>query len=198
MELTEEQRERIRRNRERALKLQQEHKKHRIEADSSSTTDGETSLGTGKLDGKELQQHLSETGKRQKINAQEINDTCHSSEIRLQNGKDFPTDNIIGDDKYKNDEIELFEEGASEYVTKQEAMKVYCLPLGTLEVCSYVEKPNPKNNSWQSMKLYYRNEIRHRAHARYGGITGLMEERNKRNQLRLQKDIEKSKDIFKN
>jgi XPA protein C-terminus len=196
MELTEEQRERIRRNRERALELQQEQKKRRSVTSSSSPGDISTNRGVEKR-GTIQEESVSKT-KRIKTNVQQDNNALGSSEDRHHNEKDVTTNGDVKDDRYKNDEIEAFEEGASEYVTKQEAMKVYCLPLGTLEVCSYVEKPNPKNNSWQTMKLYHRNEIRHRAHIRYGGIAGLLQERNKRNQLRLQKDIEKSKDIFKN
>lgn len=94
-------------------------------------------------------------------------------------------------------ELEAFEEGASEHVTKQEAMKMYCLPAGTLEVCSFIEKPNPRNVAWTSMKLYNRSEIRRRARKRFGGLEGLIAERRKREDERFKKDMERTKDVFR-
>merc|ERR1712038_2191700 len=52
-------------------------------------------------------------------------------------------------------ELEEFEVGASPYVTKGEAMQMYCLPQGTLDVCSFIEKENPRNKKWNAMKLFH-------------------------------------------
>jgi XPA protein C-terminus len=101
------------------------------------------------------------------------------------------------EDDNEDSELEAFEEGASEYVTKQEAMKMYCLPAGTLEVCSFIEKPNPRNGAWNPMKLYNRCEIRRRARKRFGGLEGLIAERRMREETRFQKDMERTKDVFR-
>merc|ERR1712127_1016029 len=72
--------------------------------------------------------------------------------------------------------LEDFELGASEYVSKREATDVYCLPKGTLAVCSFVEKKNPYNMGFTSMKLYNRADIRRLARERFGGLEGLIAE----------------------
>lgn len=94
-------------------------------------------------------------------------------------------------------DLEPFEEGASEMVTKTEAQQKYCLPLGTLECCKVVEKENPRHKQWAPMKLYYRAELRRRARKRFGGLEGLVAERKRRLEERFRNDIEKTKDIFK-
>ena len=100
-------------------------------------------------------------------------------------------------DEDTNVELEDFEVGASPYVTKDEAMRKYCLPQGTLAVCAYVEKPNPRNKSWTPMRLYKRSEIRRRARERFGGLEGLIEERRKRDKKRFATDMAETRDVFK-
>merc|ERR1712157_395867 len=104
-------------------------------------------------------------------------------------------------DIVKNDkeevELEDFEVGASDYCSKEEAKKTYCLPDGTLAVCAFVEKENPHHKSWKPMKLYCRSEIRRRARDRFGGLEGLISERKKREEKRFRNDLEKAKELFK-
>jgi hypothetical protein len=47
------------------------------------------------------------------------------------------------------------------------------------------------------MKLYRRSEIRERAHKRFGGLDGLVAERNMRRERKFAKDMEAAADIFK-
>ena len=93
--------------------------------------------------------------------------------------------------------LEDFEIDASPYVTATEAMKKYCLPQGTLDVCSFIEKDNPRNSKFSKMKLYMRNEIRKRARERWGGLEGLQQERRKRELNKFQKDLDDVKHVFK-
>jgi hypothetical protein len=164
MELTEEQKERIRRNREKALEIRKRRK-----------------------DEEEKKQHSEEASdapgpKRwRKSNGQ--------SQSRIAEGWDMNKEEPV--------ELEDFEEGASEFVSKKDAMKVYCLPEGTLAVCEHEEKQNPRHKGWNAMKLYKRAEIRRRARERYGGLQGLIEERQKREEKRFMKDMERTKDLFK-
>lgn len=108
-----------------------------------------------------------------------------------------PNDNNIGDNEAPCTEMEEWERGESKLVTKEEAMRKYCLPLGTLAVCSYEEKANPRHKGWTPMRLYNRSEVRKRAHERFNGLDGLVDERRRRERKRFAKDMEETKDLFK-
>ena len=86
--------------------------------------------------------------------------------------------------------------GVSVYVTKQEAMHSYCLPQGTLDVCEFTERENPRNRKFQPMKLFHRAEVRRRAYERYGGKDGLEKERERRKRKRFEKDMANVREIF--
>jgi len=92
--------------------------------------------------------------------------------------------------------LEDFEIEASTHITKEQAMKMYCLPQSTIEMCSFVVKDNPKCNKFAPMKLYSRQEVRKRARDKYGGIQGLQKEREERQMKRLQRDLQSSQDLF--
>ena len=156
MALTEEQKQKIKENRERALALKKKRAEERAAAEK-----------------RELEAAAAKSN----------DDRASRSE-----GSDVEDTNI---------ELEDFEVGASEFVTKDEAMRKYCLPQGTLAVCSYTEKANPRNKSWTPMRLYKRSEIRRRARERFGGLEGLVEERRKRDKKRFANDMAETKDIFK-
>lgn len=200
MELTQEQKERIKQNRERALEIQRQRKI--LQLTSAVDEDSRSNVTNASV----TKRGLDTTINNNESNMKRLKDeklaasTFNGIESVDTFGGTVNVDSAENDndDKYHTVEIEAFEENASEYVTKQEAMKVYCLPLGTLDVCrNCISKPNPKHATWSNMKLYLRKEIRYRAHQRFGGMVGLIEERNRRNQVRLQKDMEQSKDIFK-
>jgi len=122
--------------------------------------------------------------------------------VKVENSHDVDNrNNLKSKTQLDNDheegiELEDFEVNASPFVTKQEAMKMYCLPMGTLEVCEFVEKPNPRNQKFSSMKLYRRSEIRRRARERYGGLERLIQERKRREKKRLEKDLEDVHGVF--
>ena len=94
-------------------------------------------------------------------------------------------------------ECEDWEVGLSEWVSKKEAVSKYCLPEGTLAVCEVSTKDNPHHKGWAPMKLYKRSELRERAYKRFGGKEGLIEERMKREQKRLSKDLKAADNLFK-
>ena len=103
-------------------------------------------------------------------------------------------DGVNGDDESS---LEDFEQGASPYISQTEAQRMYCIPMGTLAVCSYIEKENPRKNGWSKMKLYLRSEVRRRARKRFGGVDGLIKEREKRKKNRFERDLEEMKDVFR-
>jgi XPA protein C-terminus len=198
MTLTEEQRETIRQNRERALAIQREKKRERGDQDESSSAEDIELISPEKRlrndDDDDDDDHT--TGERKndttpdRINPSADHQSSHSNIDRPSS-----TNN---DDKKEDDEpLEDFEEGASEFVTRQDAMKLYCLPTGTLDVCQYVERPNPRNSAWKPMRLYHRKEIRQRARRRFDGLAGLVQERQRREDKRLSNDMAKATQLFR-
>lgn len=176
MVLTEEQKERIRKNRERALEIQKRRREELAAAATGAAAKEALSPAEGKPES-------SEAGPPHK-------------KILLDEGKEDKSNPEAGDTNEEALELEDFEVGASKYVTKKEAMKMYLLPEGTLNVCSFVEKPNPHHKGWQPMKLYDRAQVRRLARERFGGLEGLVEERRKRQEKRFQKDLDETKKLF--
>ena len=173
MALTEEQRERIRKNRERALQLKKERKE-------------------------KLEKEKNDKKRKEIVTRKNIETSNQSPTKKAKKGGSSDKEKGKDDAVAKEDgPIEQFEEGASEWVTKKEAMNTYCLPEGTLAVCEVEERENPHNKLWKPMKLYRRSEIRAWAHKRYGGIDGLVAERNMRRERKFAKDMEAATDIFK-
>ena len=151
--LTEEQKETIRKNRERALEIQMKRKIQR-----------ENNVG---------------------------------SKVEVSSEEDIVKKRRIESEVADSDELEEFEVNASKYVTQKEAKQMYCLPDGTLAVCPFVEKENPRGRGFKPMKLYCRVEIRRRARERFGGLAGLITERKRREEKRFHKDLESTKNIFR-
>ncbi len=175
MVLTEEQRERIRKNRERALQIQKERREEKERKEREIKEDSDKSIENER------------PSKKRKTTDSSTKTTSQVSNYT-----------VAEDHQYRSDApLEDFEEGASEWISKTEAMTMYCLPEGSMAVCSYEEKENPRNPLFKPMKLYKRSEIRYRAHKRHGGLDGLIKERNKRRQRKLEKDLEEARDIFK-
>mmetsp|Transcript_2294 Transcript_2294/g.3322 ORF Transcript_2294/g.3322 Transcript_2294/m.3322 type:complete len:173 (-) Transcript_2294:99-617(-) len=169
IKLTEEQKERMRANRERALAIQRERKRKLEE---------KTNAGGSMVDGRGNLEHDDDKKKG-------------------NDGKKMKGGDDDDDEREDNLVLEDFEVDATPLVNKSEAMKTYCLPEGTLSVCECVEKDNPRHRSWKPMKLYRRSEIRRRARDRFGGLEGLVKERERRKEKQFKKDMERSRDIFK-
>jgi XPA protein C-terminus len=144
--LTEEEKETIRKNRERALEIQRKRRDNR--------------------------------------SIEVLKDDCATKKRRIE-------------EKEEDEELEEFEVNASKFVSQKEAKEMYCLPDGTLAVCSFVEKDNPRGKGFKPMKLYNRVEMRRRARERYGGLEGLVKERERRVEKRFLNDLENTKNIFK-
>jgi len=162
MTLTDEQKKRIRINRERALEIRgQRDKECAVSAAKKESN----------LDGKAF-------------------DNLGSGELSTENNA-WETNYVekVKDNDEEDEEIEHFEKGASPYVSKREAMKTYCLPSATLSIRAYMEKPNAKHSKWNPMRLYFRKEISRRARTRFGGVNGLKEERTRRQLKRYEKDF---------
>mmetsp|Transcript_24133 Transcript_24133/g.35945 ORF Transcript_24133/g.35945 Transcript_24133/m.35945 type:complete len:197 (-) Transcript_24133:313-903(-) len=190
MVLTDEQRERIKRNRERALEIRRKKEKERQEAQTKAQAGSQTIANEGT---KEVVIRVgNDQAAKEEPSEENVKQTKSNNQTHISNN-DNTTEEVD-----EGIELEDFEIGASQYVTKQQAMKIYCLPPGTLAVCSYIEKDNPRQSKWSKMKLYDRSEIRRRARKRFGGLNGLVEERRKREMKRFERDFEDSNDVFYN
>ena len=187
MVLTEEEKERIRRNKARALEIKRRRKEER-EKDAAAQLKRQNEGGNIQDEPNQKKSKTNPTAD----NGHVSNKDGQANSIRAEAAK-------AGMQLTEEEDtvLEPFEVDASPFVTKKEAMKVYCLPEGTMAVCKHVEKENPHRKGWTPMKLYSRAEIRRRARKRFGGLEGLVKERQERERKRFEKDLEKTRDVFR-
>ena len=207
MALTEEQRKRMEENRKRALEIKRKKQLEReqkgkilVEGNNPSVFEAGGFVG-GSSETVESQ------SKKRRLNDALPDDNAEGKggNVKEITGRKSEPNNgdynqTTEDSKHDNDDessIEEFEQNASPYVSQTEAQRTYCLPQGTLAVCSYIEKDNPHKRGWNKMKLYNRSEVRRRARKRCGGKEGLIQEREKRKKKRFEKDVEDMKDVFR-
>ena len=196
MALTEEQKKRIEENRKRALEIRQQKREER-ERQAHDEVAKIMIRPTENTGGFISGLVHSEQPKRRKVDdGDPINGA--SEETQSNKPRKMKTKTDINTQGIEEDEesLEDFEYNASEYITKTEAQRTYCLPQGTLAVCSFIERDNPHKKGWSNMKLYSRSELRRRARKRFGGKEGLIREREKRKERRLEKDLEETKNVF--
>mmetsp|Transcript_12306 Transcript_12306/g.19072 ORF Transcript_12306/g.19072 Transcript_12306/m.19072 type:complete len:196 (+) Transcript_12306:345-932(+) len=191
--LTDEQKEQIRKNREKALELQKK-KKRTQQTLVGNEEKKEWNEGDNTNDNNHNNNNNHNTKKKQKITPQQQ----HTPQQQQQQQRTSSSTEEKAEKEKEDDVMEDWEMEASLYVTKKEAQSMYCLPEGTLAVCTCIEKENPRHKGFKPMKLYERKEIRQRAHRRYGGIQGLQQERKQREENRFRKDLERTKNIFRN
>ncbi|KAL3806321.1 hypothetical protein ACHAXA_001061 [Cyclostephanos tholiformis] len=202
MALTEEQLKRMEENRKRALEIKRKKEQENLQKEKNVATWDSTSVfDAGGFVGK-LAEKMESQSKRIRLDAGSNDMIGHNkSGFEGENAKSKTSfvnrggeliDGVSGDDS-----LEDFEQDASPYISQTEAQRMYCLPLGTLAICSYIEKDNPRKSGWSKMKLYLRSEVRQRARKRFGGMDGLIKEREKRKQNRFEKDMKEMKDVFR-
>ncbi|KAL7443273.1 hypothetical protein ACHAXM_008829 [Skeletonema potamos] len=176
MALTEEQRKRMEENRKRALDIRKKREMEKEEA----------------VGGFFAETTPQEKGLEQKRRT--VNGATESEEDKK------PSSNVLSEDRKDCDDsedesLEDFERDASAYISQTEAQRAYCLPKGTIDVLSYIERDNPHQRGWSKMKLYSRAEVRRRARKRYGGKTGLILEREKRKKKKYEKELKEVKEM---
>lgn len=203
MALTEEQRRRIEENRKRALEIKKQKQLERVEnakkmgvLESSAPPGGGIFDEGGFVGGSSTSlsgEIVSQSSKKRKIESGGgAKGSGEGNAYAAQSSTHAATDDASDDES----SLEDFERDASLYISQTEAQKTYCIPMGTLAVCSYVEKDNPHKKGWNKMKLYLRSEVRRRARRRFGGKQGLIDEREKRRKKRFEKDMKETKDVF--
>lgn len=243
MALTEEQKELIKKNREKALQLQkrkrkrdqeeeQQKKENESHSNDNRTTSSSSSNNTKNVVVNVYKKSNSRTKTKPLIEKSQVPSSSSSaaaSSVVVSSESKFikpknknnnnENENESESNKPSNDNISIsilnqFESiryGGEESfqqrdkITKTEAKEVYCLPEGTLAVCAYEEKIPTKYNKFNKnnnkkkncvMKLYSKREIEQRSYQRWGGLEGLLKERQRRAQKQLLKDLEDTKDIF--
>jgi len=208
MALSEEQRKRMEENRKRALEIK---RKKQLEKETNEKLTAMASCGTAPKNSDTV---FDAGGFMQKSPSSEVTSEMQNNKKRRI--KDDGSEKNVGEGKQKSGEAEAlgttntneedddddssledFERDASPYVSQTEAQRTYCLPKGTLDVCSYVERDNPRKRGWTKMKLYNRGEVRRRARKRFGGKEGLVREREKRKRRQYEKDLKEMKDVFR-
>ena len=202
MTLTEEQLKRMEESRKRALEIKRKRElenvqKERVTAaghESSVFDAGGFSKSSEKMESPSKRIRLDDGSKETMV-------ASKKGGVREGSAKSFPTktdhDSIEGVNDDDESSLEDFEQNASPYISQSEAQRLYCIPLGTLAVCSYIEKDNPRKSGWSKMKLYLRSDVRRRARKRFGGMEGLIKEREQRKKKRFEKDLEEMKDVFR-
>jgi hypothetical protein len=205
MTLTEEQLRRMEENRKRALEIKRKRElEHLQNEEMTASGDAPSVFDAGGFVGKspvKMESHSKrirlDVGSKDNImvptksGSEEGHARSKASSINMDGNSIV---DVNGDDESS---LEDFEQDASPYISQTEAQRMYCIPLGTLAVCSYIEKDNPRKIGWSKMKLYLRSEVRRRARKRFGGIDGLIKEREKRKKNRFEKDLEEMKDVFR-
>lgn len=201
MVLTDEQRKRMEENRKRALEIR---KRKQIEKEKNEASiEGGTSSRDVFNEGGFVSEKMPDT-ENKKLKTSDGSTTCDGGSYRKEqdaktkmNSKAKTLEQTKNADIADDVSLEDFECNASAYITQTEAQRAYCVPLGTLAVCEFIEKDNPHNRGFSKMKLYLRSEVRRRSHKRFGGKEGLILEREKRLQKRFQKDLAEVKDAFR-
>ena len=209
MVLTEEQRQRIEENRKRALEIKRKKQLEKEKEQNNIFDAGGFIVGNSSHE--EITESSSQNKKRRVDNNEGLEDGiaggwdkkgCSNKkedETTKSNGNNNSNSTKQNESDNNDDDTESLEEfelNSSPYISQTEAQRQYCIPKGTLDVCSYVEKDNPHKKGWSKMKLYHRSEIRKRAYKRFGGKEGLILEREKRRKKRCEKDMNDVKNVF--
>ncbi|CAM9330305.1 unnamed protein product [Ectocarpus sp. 12 AP-2014] len=84
-----------------------------------------------------------------------------------------------------------------QYVSTKDVKDTYLLPQGTTAVLKFVERDNPHHSSWTKMKLYLRREVVGYSYKRWGSEDGLAAERRRRESLKYDRSLARTKGIFK-
>jgi len=208
MALTDEQRQRMEENRKRALEIK---RKKKIEKEKemvvAAASVPSSVFDAGGFVGKSPEEKIESLSKKRRIEEVSSKDAGDGKMKHQNEGDTMKTRNFTGnsnntdqnttDNDDDESSLEDFEIDASPHISQTEAQRTYCVPMGTLAVCSFIEKENPRQRGWNKMKLYDRAEVRRRARKRFGGKSGLQVERDKRKKKRFEKDLKDMKDVFR-
>ncbi|CAM9136450.1 unnamed protein product [Ectocarpus sp. 4 AP-2014] len=84
-----------------------------------------------------------------------------------------------------------------QFVSTKDVKDTYLLPQGTIAVLKFVERDNPHHSSWTKMKLFLRREVVAYSYKRWGSEDGLAAERRRRESLKYDRSLARTKGIFK-
>mmetsp|Transcript_11580 Transcript_11580/g.43223 ORF Transcript_11580/g.43223 Transcript_11580/m.43223 type:complete len:205 (-) Transcript_11580:118-732(-) len=174
--------ERIRRNREAALKKLAERKRKK---DTIDLTEGPDDAKRPRVQETEpiLQTPQAEW------TADQLCDACgKGGEIDEEYRSAFKVQ-VCNSCRYGNPEYEVISKGT--------AQTEFLLPPSTLHVLRYLEKQNPRHSGFSNMKLYLRAQVREKAMARWGSEEAIEAERRRREREKFERSRQKATRILK-
>ena len=83
-----------------------------------------------------------------------------------------------------------------EMISKDIVHKEYLIPISSIGLMRFLEKPNPLNPHWAPMQLFLRKQAREKALKRWGSVEALQREKDRRSEVKLRKDLESVADYF--
>jgi DNA repair protein len=81
-------------------------------------------------------------------------------------------------------------------ITKSECASAFLVPLDEMKWMKYHERTNPLKSGWKPMKLFLRKHAKEVAIRRFGSLEGLEAEKKKREELRFQRGLEKTREVL--
>eukprot|EP00579_Thalassiosira_antarctica_P019806 CAMPEP_0201957278 /NCGR_PEP_ID=MMETSP0904-20121228/4677_1 /ASSEMBLY_ACC=CAM_ASM_000553 /TAXON_ID=420261 /ORGANISM="Thalassiosira antarctica, Strain CCMP982" /LENGTH=179 /DNA_ID=CAMNT_0048502245 /DNA_START=388 /DNA_END=923 /DNA_ORIENTATION=+ len=179
MVLTDEQRKRMEDSRRRAQEIRRKKQleKEKNEKTTMASGNAPSVFDAGGFVGKSSEEESQNKKRRIEDGSKEVREgkkNCKKEEVdgntkHNVNGSSNTNEDAIDDDESS---LEDFELDAPSRISQTEAQRAYCIPMGTLAVCAYIEKDNPRQRGFSKMKLYERSEVRRRARKRFGGKVG--------------------------
>mmetsp|Transcript_16939 Transcript_16939/g.28708 ORF Transcript_16939/g.28708 Transcript_16939/m.28708 type:complete len:263 (+) Transcript_16939:58-846(+) len=181
MKLSDEQVQKIRENRAKALQILEQKRLEKEKADKFDKDNFENKNTS------ELVTGSSSDLRCLYVSEEEQHAVCTSSYI------DIPIYETFGEQvcslcKQSTDSFDL--------LSKSEAAKLYLIPDDAFRFLKFQEKDNPHNSSWTPMKLYLRKHLRDLALKRFGSFDKLDEERQKRAMAQYEKGLDRTRNAL--
>lgn len=218
MTLTEEQKERIERNRLKALELQAQRKAATTAAPESAPVASVASSEVASSALAEVGGFSEDAGwshdRTQQLIIQEFDRENQAERDKAEQArKGLVTqcqyeENGVGCTRTGVDQVilEAFNEAICsvcklktddfDFLTKSNAANEYLLPDDVFRVLPFHTKNNPFNSSWTPMKLYLRKHVRGVALKRYGSAESIEEERRRRETKKFERNVNQTNAIL--
>eukprot|EP01041_Mallomonas_annulata_P001481 gene1481-2846_t len=81
-------------------------------------------------------------------------------------------------------------------MTQTDVISTYLLAESSMRTMKFMAKDNPKKSGWTQMKLYLRKHAEALAIKKWGSMEALTEEKQRREQARFEKSLNRTKDAF--
>jgi hypothetical protein len=85
-----------------------------------------------------------------------------------------------------------------DYMSKSEVSIQYLLPQDSILLMKFINKPNPRNKGWASMKLYLRKHAKVKSYKRWNNEEGLQNEIERRGKEKYERDYQNTSSVLSN